>query len=199
MSSANVFQAIQIYVKERLTFFPWFIIPVVIFYLGHGSAKFSYPLLYLLLFAVLFFRVFDDYFCFTFDRIKRKEHHHLKQSPSNLLYLVLTLGILFLTGLTLMNPQLGLVFLLFIGIHIPFYLILKKMHFIVYVSLLKYPMLFMLTFVMSGGGNPLWAILGTLFFVLREIFEENFKIRHALIETLIPIILIISKYYERFI
>ena len=73
------------YLRERFNLFPWLAMPVVLFFIGHGPVGFRCTLLLSLVFAVFFFRVFDDYFCYDYDRKTKKKSIYLKNGSGHLL------------------------------------------------------------------------------------------------------------------
>ena len=125
------------YVQERLSFFPWMLIPVFIYYLGNASdAAFDGMLFVLVLEFVLFLRVLDDYACFDYDRRQGKDRPYLQRGRKGLLLSMLPLGaLLALVGyLAVPVPQLTQV-AIFLGLHIPVYMVLRGKPAILAVSL----------------------------------------------------------------
>lgn len=184
------------YFRERLSFFPWLLIPVFIYYLGStNGAAFDGMLFVLILEFVLFLRVLDDYACFDYDRRQGKDRPYLQRGRKGLLLRLLPLGaLLALVGyLALPASHLSQV-AIFLGLHIPVYLVLRGKPAILAVSLAKYPFLFYLVAAQTGQEQWWWPVAGTLFFVVREAFEEIANLRGRRAEILIAIGLVLAKF-----
>jgi len=184
------------YVQERLSFFPWMLIPVFIYYLGNASdAAFDGMLFVLVLEFVLFLRVLDDYACFDYDRRQGKGRPYLQRGRKGLLLSMLPLGaLLALVGyLAVPVPQLTQV-AIFLGLHIPVYMVLRGKPAILAVSLAKYPFLFYLVAAQTEQDQWWWPVAGTLFFVVREAVEEIASLRGRRAEVLVALGLVLAKY-----
>lgn len=183
MSAAII--SINLYMKERITFMPWLIIPAILFILGHSSATYNFILLYNLLWAIFFFRVFDDFFCWDYDLIN-KEHNYQQRPRRDLLILVALFGFLFLSSLLLIYPL--KILLLNFGcllISILLYLLLRRSRGILFISLIKYPVFLYMVASITAESNFLWVIIGSSFFILREVIEEFFHKRNKNIEYIL--------------
>ena len=195
------YNAIQIYVRERLSFFPWFIIPLYIFFLAHGPLEtFNLKLLYPLLMAIIFFRTLDDIFCWDFDQRMKKSSLYLTLPRLNVVILCLISGFLYLSGFYFVSDiAVATLNIFFVFFNISLYFILKKTKLIIYVSMLKYLFLFLLVMQLTSETNPIWGMVGSLLFIFREILEEQFKIKNLIITTNLFLIPLLIKYTLRYL
>jgi hypothetical protein len=191
-------QTIFLYRKQRLSFIPWFIIPFVLFFLGHGANAgndFSYSIFPVVFVGIIFFRIFDDMFCYRYDTSLGKQHDYLINSREPIIFFGALLGaiflylLMFLTGLD--TSLFGMVFII---VSFSFYHLFSMNKKIVFVSLLKYPFLLLVINNATLGANYFWVLIGTAFFTLREVLEENYGIRNKIVEITLIIILLTIKY-----
>ncbi len=197
--SNNTIDPIVVYIKERITFIPWGILPVLLFLIGHGNTQYHFILLYNLLWGIFFFRVFDDYFCFDYDK-ENKQRPYLENGKKPLLILMFVFGILFLSSSILMYEVIASIILfgvLFLSVFL--YLLLKNKKEIILVSMLKYPLLLWLVAFYSNEQSMLWIICGSLFFIVREVIEEFYHQRNRQIEMILMFLLIGSKILVRLV
>jgi hypothetical protein len=202
---SNPVDPIVSYIKDRITFLPWGIMPLILFFIGHGAIKFQYILLYNLLWGIFFFRTFDDYFCFDYD-LSVKDSPYLRRGKLPLIKLIVIFGFLFLSSLFLIfKVKLILLVLFIILFSVLMYFILKKSKFITLISLLKYPMfLYMITDYTAVAQNQasvtdeVWIIIGSLFFIVREILDEFYNKRNIQVEILLIGLLIGTNLMLRF-
>jgi 4-hydroxybenzoate polyprenyltransferase len=183
------------YLRERLSFFPWMLIPVFIYYLGKGSeAAFDAGLLVLVLEFVLFLRVLDDYACFEYDRKQGKSRPYLQRGKKALGFSMLWLGALLALLIYLVLPTTpSLVTVAFLALHVPVYLALRGRPAILAVSLVKYPFLFFLVATQTGQEQWWWPSLGALYFITREAYEEIAGRRNQALEIFIALGLVLAK------
>lgn len=196
---SQILKLSQIYFRERISWFPWGVLPFYIFFLSHGRTEhFHFILLLNIFFGLLFFRVFDDFFCRTYDIQQEKPHTYLKTGSQGLTFLILFFGTLFFSSTLFLVPiQISLFIFGFVIAHLFLYKLLETNPKIVYISLLKYPLFFFLVALTTQETNFIWPILGSLFFIFREILEESLKKRNKMIEILLFLSLLLSKYLLR--
>jgi hypothetical protein len=183
------------YLRERLSFFPWMLIPAFIYYLGNArGAAFDGMLFVFVLEFVLFLRVFDDYACFNYARKHGKDRPYLWRGRKELLISMLPLGVLLalLSYLVLSQAQLVMA-AVFVGLHVPVYRALRGRPAILAVSLAKYPFLFFLVATLTEQEAWWWPLAGSLYFIVREAFEETAGKRDQRVEILVAIGLILAK------
>jgi hypothetical protein len=188
-----------LYIKERITFMPWGILPLVLFILGHGPGSYNFIILYNLLWGVFFFRVFDDYFCFDYD-LSFKKSPYLLKGKQYIVKLMCVFGFLYLSSQIMihsMNDTILVFAVIFLSLLL--YIFLKVKKWIVLVSLLKYPLLLFITANYSGETNFVWIYLGSFFFIGREIVEEFFGKRNKQFEVIFILLIISTKLILRFI
>ncbi|MCO4793678.1 MAG: hypothetical protein KC493_08205 [Bacteriovoracaceae bacterium] len=191
--------SIHLYIKERLKLFPWLLMPFVLFFIGHGPAKYQFTLIISLVFAIVFFRALDDYFCFSYDLIKKKSDY-LNNGPRPILFLALTSGVIYLLTVNYFYDAKTLLLNIFlIVISCAFYIKSKRNKLITIVSILKYPVLLYAVGSITNESNFLWIILASVFFLAREILEEFFDLKNKKIEIAILIILLNTKLILRYI
>ncbi len=183
--------------KERINFIPWLIMPVLLFILGHSHAKYNYILMYNLLWGILFFRVFDDVFCWKFDLLNKK-HNYQSRQKKDLFLLVGLFGFLYVSSLILIYPlKIILLNLGTIGFSAGMYVALKTNRLILLISILKYPLLLYMVALSSREESLVWVFLVSLFFVFREIAEEYFKKRNKNIEYILIVLMLGTKLFLR--
>lgn len=196
MSSS--FQALNLYRKQRLSFMPWFIIPIILFYLGHGPIMnngFAYSIFSVVFVGIIFFRIFDDMFCYRYDKFLGKRHDYLINSRGPVIFFGALLGGLFLSLLVFFaGINTGLFGLFFVLINLIFYKFLLMNRLVVFVSLLKYPFLLIIIGNVTLETNFFWVVMGTMYFVGREVLEEIYNIRSKKIEVILMLLLLTIKY-----
>jgi hypothetical protein len=184
------------YLRERLSFFPWMLIPGFIYYLGKArDADFDSILFVLVLEFVVILRVIDDFACFDYDRRMGKERAYLQGEKKTLALAILPLaGILVLLSLLALDEKRLIMTGVFLGLHVPIYLVLRAKPAIVAVSLAKYPFLFYVVASQTEQQQWWWPVAGTLFFLVREALEEIMNLRSQSAEVLVAIGLVLAKY-----
>ncbi len=184
------------YARERLSLFPWMLIPVFVYYLGKaGDAPFDTMLFVLVLVFVLFLRVADDYACFDYDRRQGKNRPYLQGSRNGLFLSMLPLGaMLALLSYLVFPAALLLQCVVFLGLHIPVYRALRNKPAILSVSLAKYPFLFYLVATLTELEQWWWPVAGALYFLVREACEEIAHLRSRPAEVLVALSLVLAKY-----
>lgn len=189
------FQKVQAYMQERMRFYPWFVLPFVLLLLGQGSAPLSWSLIYPLLMGLLFFRAFDDVFCFSYDRKTKGATGYLQGSVKDIYPILLMLWPMFLSSVLIITSSLEMTaFCSFlILIHIPTYLFLRDKKAIQLVSLIKYPIFLFWIHFETGGGQWLWPLLASAFFITRELWELVHKQRSQTAELFIIVGMIVTK------
>ncbi len=195
---SKIIESCAVYSKDRLTFFPWLIMPLLIIAISHGDERIRYILLYPLLWGVLFFRVFDDLCCFNYDLKLNKLHTKLGIKP--LLLLSYFLGLIYLSSLLfIFDPQILILNIALLTVSGILYYVFRQHKLITTISLLKYPVLMYMVAIFTNESNYLWSILGCTFFFLREYFEEFKGLRNKRFEIIFILGLIINKYLLRFL
>jgi hypothetical protein len=187
------------YLKERISFFPWFFIPAVLFFLGHSNTvSFNYILGYSLIWGVFFFRILEDLFSWNYN----KEHLNLNYTRSHKTYLIapmLVCFFLFTSSALMIYPVIlnlyifGVLFLSIIS-----YLALRNSSLIKYICLLMYPLLMYLVSSITDNGNLLWVIIGTIFFTGKYVAKNHFNKINPYMEIAILTSFFVSKYVLNF-
>jgi hypothetical protein len=198
LSMSSFLKKIHLYRKERLKIIPWLFVPVILFLIGDDSNnlfKLNFNMLLIISIGVVFFRVFDDVFCSPYDKLMGKQHDYLLNGVGPMVYIGALLGAIFLFLLTFYyGLNTSLFGLLFIIVNFGLYQILATKRPVIFISMLKYPYLLLLSSYPEYESQYIWVVIGTLFFVGREILEEIFKIRNAKIEFVIITLIIILKF-----
>lgn len=185
---------LRTYSKERFTWTYVVGISAFIYYLSTAQPHFDATMLVLLILGMLFFRIFDDFFCLRFDQVQGKQRESIHLPRNFYIILQLTLGGLFLvTTLTLAGEQAFWLSISFVLAHLPFYFIFRQSKLILYVSMLKYIFMVYLIGFYFGGVDWMGAALAVSFFILREIFEEEFHFRNKKLEITFAIGLVLAK------
>jgi hypothetical protein len=188
-----------LYIKERITFVPWGILPLILFIIGHGPGPFNFIVLYNLLWGVFFFRVFDDYFCFDYESRIHSAPYLLK-GKQYIIKLMCIFGFLYLSSQILIHNinDTILVFLVtFISLILYFFLSKKK--WVGLVSVLSFPVLLFVTARFSQETSLVWVFLGSMFFLVRGIAEKVYGRKNIQMEVLFLFVLISSKLILRYI
>lgn len=196
---ANKIDPILVYLRERLRFFPWMLIPIILLVLGHSGAKYEYKLIYPLLWGVFFFRVFDDIFCFDYDsKLKMKAYH---QYPRRDLVLVMLVFLfLYLSSVFMIfGPEVLTLNLAFIFISVCAYLLFRKSKLILYVSQFKYFLLLFMVAHYTAETNYVWVVLGGLYFLIREHLKDFVRININMAQYFVFSILLGLKLFFRFL
>ncbi|PCJ55424.1 MAG: hypothetical protein COA79_20690 [Planctomycetota bacterium] len=183
------------YLKERFSLFPWFILPFYIFFVGHAKTEqYSFILLGLLFTGILFFRLFDDYFCWDFDQFKQKNSDYLQISKSFYVApLVFLASIFIIFNVFILNQLLNSLIISCIILSMALYKILKHHNKIIYISLFKYPVLLVLVAIYTNEINFSWVVLASILFFAREILEEEFLLKNRVLEIIPFLLLILAK------
>ncbi|MBT4791609.1 MAG: hypothetical protein HON90_08570, partial [Halobacteriovoraceae bacterium] len=79
------------------------------------------------------------------------------------------------------------------------YLVFRKNKLIGLISLMKYPLFVYMVAFLSGATNYIWVFIATFYFVVREVLEEFFNIRHKTIEGILLLALILFKISFRYL
>lgn len=185
------------YIKERIPFYPWGFLPVLIFIIGHGQSTYNFIALYNLLWGVFFFRVFDDYLCFKLSA-KELEKRALNQITEPAFKLSLVFGFLYLSSQILIHSMSDtIVVFLTIFVSILGYFSLRNLIYVQLVSTLKYPLLLYVTASFSGESNFSWVFIASTFFIIRDIQEKLFSRRNVQVEYILMSLLIGLKFLLR--
>lgn len=176
---------ISLYQKERFSWVMHLVLPLFLMILGSQTPTAS--LFVWTWFGILFFRVFDDLFCFELDVRMGKKHQYLKEGTKPLVIYTGILWFLYLSGTLIFTKNMPITMLtsLFIIMHIPFYLLLRRNYHIQVLSLLKYPFMLFALGYMTGAQTWTWAILGSTFLIARELIELYRHKRNQAIEMFI--------------
>ena len=196
----NQLKQIQKYVQERLPLIPWFIIPIYIFLLAHGEiARYNFGVLYCVLLGIIFFRIFDDYFSWNYHLVNSK-FEYLTFGKSFLLIFLLMLGLLFTSSCFFILPiNIALLIIAFIFLNFVFYMGLKHFKAVVFIQLLKYPVLFFAVSLMTEEANPLWSIWGSICFIAHGVFKDGFGKQNTIITISLFSLPVIIKYTLRYL
>jgi hypothetical protein len=191
---------IQNYVQERLPLLPWFIIPIYIFFLGHGETlRYDFIFLYNLLLGIIFFRIFDDYFCWNYHLVNSK-FEYLTFGKKFLLIFMSMLGLLYISSNFFILPMnLAVLILGFIFLNTVFYIGLKQFRAIVFIQLLKYPLLFFVVSLMTKDSSIIWSLLGSLCFIAHGIFKDALGKQNTIITLSLFSLPILVKYTLRYL
>ena len=134
------------FLKERLPFFPWGIIPVIIFVLGSIPGPFEFILLYNLLWGVFFVRCLNEVFCLDYNK-KETTGFPEKIDKRSGIILTLIFGVLFISSLLLIHSILNVIIVFaFIFISSIAYYTLRNKKQITYIHYFHYPLFFYLVF-----------------------------------------------------
>ncbi len=90
------------FLKERVPFFPWGIIPIAIFFLGSIPGPFEFVLLYNLLWGVFFFKCFYEVLRFDYALLHEENYPQGLDKRSGLI-LTLVFGFLFMSSLVFIH------------------------------------------------------------------------------------------------
>jgi hypothetical protein len=180
------------YLRERLTFHPWAVIPALLYVIGYGpDGALAWPLLLFLYAAVLFLRVLDDYFCFPLDRAQGKTAAYLQAGRARLRPPLLVFGLAVLGAGYAALPSAELMMtVLFIALLLLIYMMLRGRRGMLAVSLLKYPFLLYLAAGLRGDSDGLWPLFGSAFFVGREMLEEIWGFRDQRAELVVVALMV---------
>jgi hypothetical protein len=185
------------YLRERLTFVPWALIPPVLYMLGRGpGVPFHGWTLALLYAVVLQLRVLDDYFCFSMDRARGKPEAYLRCAPALLLPWCAAFTSVAVLAAGFALPRGALVAtILFLAAHPAIYRWLRGRSGLWAVSLAKYPFLLFMTASLNDRPSYLWPAAGTALFLIREACEELLGMRSRLMEALVVVLLISARWW----
>ncbi len=185
--------------KERILTGPWMVMPVALFVLGHGPDAYQVSMIPALYAATVFFRAFDDFFCFAYDQSHRTSDYQ-QYGKRPLLILALPSGLIYLCTLpylfTIESLRLNVLLIL---VSCGLYLMLEGSKFITLVSLTKYPVILYVIGLPTGESNWLGVIIASLFFVGREVLEEFFNVRNKKIEVGFVLLLVNAKLISRYV
>lgn len=138
------FDPIVYFLKERVPFFPWGIIPVIIFFLGSIPGPFEFVLLYNLLWGVFFFRCLDQVARFEIYNADYLVENKKIDKRSGII-LTLVFGFLFISSLLLMHSLLNVIAVFCtILMAIAFYYFLRNKDAQKYIQFIHYPLFFYL-------------------------------------------------------
>jgi hypothetical protein len=184
--------------KERLWKAPWIGMPFALFILGHGPDAYRLAMLPMLCVAVVFFRAFDDYFCFAYDQehSSRSGQSHGSRAP---LLWSLAAGLLYLGSLPwLVSVDALTVNALLVFGSVGLYVALRKSKLITLVSLAKYPVLLWSVGDSSSESGWYVVIATSLLLLIREVLEEFCSLRSMKAEALLALLLITVKLLMRY-
>jgi len=183
------------YLRERLTFVPWAVIPGVLYLLGRGIHEPFEPWLLAYLYAiVLQLRVLDDFFCFAYDRASGKSAAYLQRAPARLLPWLGVFSVAAVPAALVALPQGALLATAcFLIVHPPAYRLLGGRAGLLAVSLAKYPFLMFTVAGLSDRPDYLWPALGTTFFLVREACEELGATRSRPVESGVVGLLVLTR------
>ena len=158
-----------LYIKERITFMPWGILPLVLFILGHGPGSYNFIILYNLLWGVFFFRVFDDYFCFDYD-LSFKKSPYLLKGKQYIVKLMCVFGFLYLSSQIMihsMNDTILVFAVIFLSLLLYIFLEIK----VLYIKKSAHVLIFLLkSFVEINSVVELFSII-KFFIIICKYFD----------------------------
>lgn len=189
----------KLYLRERLSLFPWMLIPIILFFLGHkNSAPFEYILSYSLLWGVFFFRTLSDFFSWSYN----KNNSNLNYTRYHRQYMIVLLGSFFLlfmsSGLMIYTILENLYILATIFISILLYVLFKNSSLIRYVPILGFSLLLALVSAKTDNANPLWVIIGILYLVVKFVAKYKFNRTNSYMEAVVLASFFVSKYALNF-
>jgi hypothetical protein len=187
------------YLRERIPFYPWFFIPVIIFFLGHNnSSPFNYIASYSLLWGVFFFKILEDFFSWDYNN-KNLDLIYTRGHKTFLVVPMLVCFFLFMSSAVMIYPVIINIYIICIMLlSIILYVVLKRNALIQYVYLLVFPLFLYIVSSMTDEGNILWVVLGSSFFIAKYVGLNHFKKSNPYMEVAILTSFIVSKYVLNF-
>lgn len=195
----SILQLTKIYLQERLSFFPWFFVPVLLFFLGHKvGANFRYILAYNFLWGVFFFRSVGDIVRFEEDK-KKQDWKYLKISKFYLLPFVFICFLQFYSSGIIIYPIIiNLSFFIFTMLYILVSFLLRKTKFKLFPEVFMYPLFILASAVYTSATSYTWVYLGLIFFMIKYYCNDLLKKDNSLMEVVILTSFIFSKYVLKF-
>jgi hypothetical protein len=188
----------KIYLEERVPVFPWFFIPLILFFLvvePKGSQP--YVLIYNLLWGVYFFRILNDFIAWDYNKSVGAEYTRVH--PTYLFPLLLICFLLFFSSAVFIYPiYQNLVICSLLVSSILSLILLKKSSYSQHVILLMYPVFLYLIAEKAQVASYLWVYIGSAFYIVRDLLKIQFKKHNPYMEYVVLGSFFVSKYVLNF-
>lgn len=195
----SMIMALNNYINSRFNFSILLILPLIMTFFS--IEKLSITLVSTFIYSILFiicFRFFDDFMCINYDK-KNKEDREYYHHPLFFKVVLSFLALLLIPTTFYLRGYDGSFYLCALILTSSIlYLFFRNSKFILFISLLKYPILISINSLYNTEKTIVWPIIIFLLFILKELIDEKFISLSQKPLYLILLVIVSIKTYQIF-